>query len=288
MPATFFRDFPPYIGKDPYVYLCFHESDAQQVKPILDALTQRRCRVWYSIGNVVDAEQNQTCANRVSNAALLVFYQTPRAVADERLKSSFGSYQASDKPVICIETQASEEQSGLSLISSDHVRSIPFEKGATAESIVSSLMRTEGFSQELIAEDDRERQIFLHKRRSRRIALIILAVTVLALMSAFFYAKSNGLFEPPSSNADTVHIQDPSIERAARVAISPDGNAALTEESLATIETLRLETAPLSFDELSLFPALTRLEIPQICMEAAVDLLNDASYTIVVYPEDGK
>lgn len=288
MPASCLRDFPPYMGNDPYVYLCFHEADARQVKPILDALTQRRCRVWYSVGNVLDAEQNQTCANRVSNAALLVFYQTPRAVADERLNSSFGSYQESGKSVICIETLASEEQSSLSLISSKHVRSIPCEKGATAESIVSTLMRTEGFSQELIAEDDKERQIFLRKRRSRRIAISILAVALLALMSAFFYAKNNGLFEPTVTYVDTVQIQDPAIERAARVAISPDGNAALTEENLATIETLRLETAPSSFDELSLFPALTRLEIPQRCMEAAADLLDDASYTIVVYPEDSK
>ena len=58
MAVSYFRDFPPYLGDEPYVYLCFHESDARAVLPLLDALTQRRCRVWYSMGSATNAAQH--------------------------------------------------------------------------------------------------------------------------------------------------------------------------------------------------------------------------------------
>lgn len=288
MAASFFRDFPPYSGEEPYVYLCFHEADKKRVKPFLSALIQRRCRVWYCIGDAQDAEQNRANAQRAGKAALMVFFLTPRSVEDETVKSNLGHFQASGRPVICIETEACAEQSGFSLILSKRVPRIACKVGESAESIVSKLLRTEGFTQEFIAPDDYVWQHFLKKRKSRKIALITLAIALAVLTSAFFYAKSNDFFRPDVSLSDTVTIEDPVFEQAARVALSPDGEAALTDESLSRITTLRLESAPASFDALKLFPALTRLEVPSSCVYEASALLQDASFTIVVYQEAGE
>lgn len=287
MASSFFRAYPPYMGKEPYVYLCFHKANAKQVKPLLDALVQRRYRVWYSMGNVSESQENQEHADRVKNADLMVFWLSERAADDADMKGTLGYYLITGHPVICIDAQAYTAQSGLSLILTEHVKHISCEPGATAEDIVSSLLRMEGFTQQLIAEDDLERQIFLRKLKLRRIALTILSAALLLFACAIVYAQCNDWFRPQAVIVDSVTINDPAIERAARTALSPESNIALTPESLARITMLRLDAAPTSFDALALFPSLTRLEIPQSCVKQASALLDDAHFIIVVYSEEG-
>lgn len=288
MAASFFRDYPPYLGDEPYVFLCFHKEDAQQVKPFLDGLVQRRCRVWYSMEKVLKTADNKKRTNCENNAGLMIFWLSKCAADDEGMKSRLGSYQASGRPVICIDTQDCAAQSGFSLIVTEHAKHIACPPGTTPEAIVSMLLRTEGFSQQFIAENDLERQLFLRKRRSRRIALSILAAALLLLTIAFFYAQSNDFFRPRAVIVDSVTIDDAVIVRAARFALSENGVAALTQEGLARITTLRLDTTPTSFEALEQFPALTRLEIPQSAVTLAAQLPEDAPYRIVVYPEAGK
>jgi len=286
MATSLFRAYPPYIGEEPYVYLCFHKADAKQVKPLLEALVQRRCRVWYSMGDVSESQENHEYTSRVKNANLMVFWLSERAADDADMKSTLGYYQMTGRPVICIDKQSCAAQSGLSLILTEHVKQISCESGTTAEDLVSSLLRMEGFTQQLITENDRERQIFMRRRKSRRIALIILSTALLLFGCAIVYAQSNDWFRPQVVIVDSVTINDSVIKRAARTAISPDGTMALTQESLTRITVLRLEAAPASFDELALFPSLTRLEIPQNCVKQAAALLDDAQFIIVVYPEE--
>jgi len=288
MASSFFRDAPPYSGDEPYVYLCFHEADARQVKPFLDELLLRRCRVWYSMGLALKSDANRARTYRAANASLMIFWLSAHAADDERMKSSLGHYQASGRPIICIDTQDNTAQSGFSLILSGRVNRVSLTPGGTMESLVSNLMRMDGFSQQLIAENDHERQRFLSKRKARRIALIILAAALVVLGGAIVYAQSNDWFRPQAEIVDSVIIEDAVIARAARFALAADGKAALTQESLARIQVLHLDAAPVSFDELALFPALTRLEIPQSCVEQASALLETAEYTIVVYPEAGE
>lgn len=285
MPASFFRAYPPCKGDEPYLYLCFHQADASRVKPFLDGLFRRRCRVWYTVGDASDSRENRKQVKYEQNADLMVFWLSERADDDEDMKSALGYYQTTGRPVICIDTQTKSAQSGLSLILSKNVKIVTCEPGTATEELVSTLMRTEGFSQQLIAEDDREQKIVLQRRKSRRIALSILLSAVLLLGCAIFYAQSNDWFRPQPVMTDSVTISDPQIARAARFALAPDGKAALTRENLAQITVLRLYDTPASFDELALFPGLSRLEIPQSSVEKAAELLDGARYTIVVYLE---
>lgn len=285
MASSYFRDLPPYMGNDPYVYLCFHEQDAKAVRPLLEALAQRRCRVWYSMGYTIESDQHNERTARAKGAALMICYLTPRAANNEQIKSNLGYYQETGKPVICVETEGCTEQSGVSLMLKEHVRRLPRAAGESVESLVSALLRTEGFTQQLLAENDTVWQLFLQKRKSRRLALFTLSFAVLALAVAFFYSLSMGYFNPQPRYADEITISDAVIQRAARNALSQDGTASLTQRGLNSITTLRLDETPSSFDELSLFPALTRLEIPQSSVQAATEKLLGADYTIVVYPE---
>ena len=285
MPALFFRDYPPCKGDEPYLYLCFHKADARRVKPFLDGLMQRRCRVWYRIGEALDSEENRAHTSLEMNAELMVFWLSDNAADDKDMKSALGHYQTTDRPVICIDMQTDTAQSGLSLILPNEVKKISYQPGEAIDELVSSLMRTEGFTQRLIDEDDRVRQQLLQKRKSRRIALSILLAAVLALVGSLLFLSSNNWFRPIPEIVNSITIADTQIEDAAREALSLKSDEPLTQEDLSKITMLHLSSAPSSFDALSLFSSLTRLEIPQSCVKEAAELLDDATYTIVVYPE---
>ena len=285
MSATVFRNYPPYQGAEPYLYLCFHHADAKMVKPVLEELTKHRCRVWYCFSGASSAKENRDNVRYEKNASLMVFWLSDSAARDENMKSAIGYFQTTGRPVICLDRRTNTERSGFSLILDKNARILRSEPDTSVEVLVSTLMRTEGFTHLLIAENDSERQIFLHKRKSRIIALSILFAAAALMVCAFLYAQSNNWFRPEIVVLDSMSISDPEIRRAAKAALSEDGSVALTPESIFTITTLRIETPPASFGELSLFPSLARLEIPQSCVDQAAALLDGAQYDIVVYPE---
>lgn len=286
MPASFFRYLSPYKGDEPYLYLCFHPADARNVKPVLEELTKRRCRVWYRIEAISKPNERTKYIAYEKNAALMVFWMSACAAGDESMKSALGYYQTTHRPVICIDRQSNAAQSGLTLILNKNVQTVDCEPDLSTEALVSRLMRTEGFTQQLISESDRAWQLYLHKIKSRRVALTTLFAAIAVLGCAVAYAQSNNWFLQEVVIPDSVTIQDPVIEHAARLALSPDGSAPLTQETLKTITTLQIDAAPSSFGELSLFPSLTRLVIPQSCVHQAAALLDSATYRIVIDPRD--
>ena len=118
------------------------------------------------------------------------------------------------------------------------------------------------------------------------LALGILATSLLALFGAFLFALQMGNIEQKTVYADEVIVSDAIIQKAARDTLSQQDDKTLTHRAVDAITTLHLDGTPASFEDLALFPALTRLEIPQSCVQAASQLLPEADFTIVVYPEE--
>ena len=48
------KRFPPYQGREPYLYFCFSAADRKRVRPLLERMYARGTRVWYSIGKPRD------------------------------------------------------------------------------------------------------------------------------------------------------------------------------------------------------------------------------------------
>lgn len=282
MAKTHFSAYPPYEGAEPYVYLCFHDGDAPKVKALLALLWARGCRVWYAMGKTADAGASRRRAERIQGASLMLLYLSPLAARDETIKSTLGYYQSGGGPVASLETQAIPPESGLGFLFGPQVVHIPAYEYATTEALVSALIRTPGFSQDLLGAPRGKDAAVV-----RRTALMLLAASLAILLGTFLYARSRNYFRPEApAVVDTVTVADDALRQAARMALSPTGDAALTEAGLASITTLRLYAPPESYDELALFPALERLEIPQSCVRQAAELLS-AAYTIVVYGEAG-
>ena len=134
-----YRHYPPYEGREPYLFLCFSDADAARVKSLLEQLYERGCRVWYSLGKTSDIRERSRRQERMQDASLTVLYLTDHARNDVDVKSAVLFCQAKEQPIICVDTDLKDR--GLSMGLTEKVRHISSE---------SELIRTEGFSQELV------------------------------------------------------------------------------------------------------------------------------------------
>ena len=127
------------------------------------------------------------------------------------------------------------------------------------------LIRAPGFTQEMIGEPQTVR-----RGGWGRLAPVLLALAVLLLAGAFFMARS---LRP----ADSLAIRDSVLREAVRSAV---GGGVISEENAAEVTFLRFDSLPQSWDELSLLPALEKLELPQSAVRDGT--LPDGDYVLVL------
>ena len=264
---------PPYAGDLPFLYLCCSESDTGRVLPLLKRLYARGCRVWYPTGAAQNLAERERRNARMHEAKLVVLYQTKRARLDRDVKSALLVCQANGIPIVSIDTDDAESSLSMGLnpqtvhITSDRPKAIE-----------AALLRSEGFSQELLDEPKKVRDTRLLK-----IAAALLFVTLALTGAVFLFRRAHQ--QPPQppveEPTDTVVFADSKLTETVRDAL---GGGLLTEESVQSITELRLSALPADTDALLLLPNLTRIEIPQSDAERALALLD--RYTVVLYGGD--
>ena len=181
-----YRNCPPYEGSDPYLYLCFAEQDREAVFPLLRHLYSRGCRIWYSTESTADLEKLNRQQERMNGASLVVLYLTDNVRENGNVKNTLLYYQQQGKPVISIDTDDGDNELSVGLTAS--AKHIEWNKGANAEELEPELIRTEGFTQELIGDPPE------NKRRAGRAAVILLAATLLVAGISWFGYKQFGWF----------------------------------------------------------------------------------------------
>lgn len=263
------QHFPPYMGDEPYLFFCFADADAARIEPLLRRLYARGCRIWYCTGRSSDIRERESREARMRDASLTVLYLTAAAREDLETKSAILSCQARQQPILSLDTD--EGDSELSMGLTEHVRHIRLPKRASAEDAEAMLIRAEGFSQELIGEAQTAASLPRRRLAAGMTALAAVILTV-TLLGRFVF----GWFGP--SYHDTVQFSDAVMTRAVRTAA---GGGDLTEETLSQVRTLRLTELPSEPGDLSLLPALERVELPQELAEQALWLLEDG-YTVVL------
>ena len=252
-----YRSYPPYEGEKAYLFLCFSDSDAALVRPFLDVLYRRGCRVWYSLGKTADLSEHSFRQSRMSHAALTVLYLTDQARKDVDVKSEVLFCQAREQPVICLDTDQGD--SGLSMGLTDQVHHVQD---------VQELIRTEGFTQELIGSPRAP------AKRGLKKAVLVLAVLTICLVAAGFAGwHFFGWF-----HSETDYLSDPALKEVVQDVVLAGISI---QERLQEVDCLHLNRLPEHKEDLSVFPHLTRLEIPQSEAQHAQEFLDD--YTVVLY-----
>ena len=257
--------FPPYTGNQPFIFLCFSDSDAKRLRPLLERLYERGCRIWYPVGHVGTAAEREQRDARMKEAHLVILYQTKHARADHAAKSAVLVCQERSIPIISIDTDDAESALSMGL----DPRAVHLKaRGVDAQE--DALLRTDGFSQELIGPP-----MTVRKRPLFAIAAVILAAALLLTGAALLCRR----LHPPASVQpnDTVFFSDPALTQAVRDVLLDEP---ITEDSLKAITALRLPSLPESTDELALLPNLSRIELDQKNAGDAAPLLG--RYEIVL------
>ena len=270
------KTFPPYAGKEPYLYLCFADADEKRMTPLLKRLWRRGVRVWYAADDGTSAEKLRANEERMRGAALVVLYLDEAFRADLTAKGRALACSMRGQAILCLNTDGGD--SGLSIGLPSDTPTL-FLTGASPEEIEDALLRAKGFTQDLLGPPQKEKS-----HRVRTLAVTVAVLAALLLGGALFYGR---LFLPDAGEPqkeDTVFFSDPTLTAAVRGAI----NGPITEESLSGVTTLRFTALPKDLSELALLPNLTRIELTQdaVLSNAERVLTLSDTYEIVLIGGD--
>ena len=245
------KQIPPYEGDAPYLYFAFAEEDSKRVWKLLRPLLSRGCRVWYCVGPAGSAEELLHRQQRCEKSALTVIYLTDAVCADRDTKSAVLVNQEYNRPILCLDPD--EKDRRLAMNMRETIPHIPLYQ-LPGEEWESAVLHAEGFSQDMIGEP-----IKIEKDSGvmKKLTLLFCALALLLSAVSFVGFRIFGWFSPAAR--DELQIRDPILQAAVRQAVG----GIITEEGISEITFLRLKELPGNWEELSLLPALERIELPQ-------------------------
>lgn len=135
--------YPPYAGKDPYIFLCFEAADAKYAEPILKRLWQRGCRIWYPLPGSSEVE-NQSL---MEHAGLVVVMNTSQ-FAVSKAKRNMMFLQSKGVPIIVVDCIRGDVISTGEHAGTVHVSAID----GVSDSVETAIITAEGFSQDFIGQ----------------------------------------------------------------------------------------------------------------------------------------
>ena len=259
------KDYPPYEGTEPYLYLAFADGDAKKVWPVMQLLLKRGCRVWYCTGPAGNSTELLRRQKRASEAAWTLLYLTDGLTADKETKSRIMVNQKEGRPITCLDTDGKNRNLAMDLRES--TPSISLLRCKTERALEEALIRAEGYTQDIIGAPVKLKNHWLGKLTG-----LFAFLTTILVGCCLLYFRQGPVYE------GTVTFSDPVIREAVRAAA---GGGALNPDSLQTIRVLRLEELPESWEDLSLLPELQQLEIHQNAAVRAEELPLEA-YRIVL------
>ncbi|MBR3184820.1 MAG: hypothetical protein IKF48_01660 [Oscillospiraceae bacterium] len=252
MTPKWMKQIPPYEGDQPYLYLAFAEEDSGRVWKLLRPLLARGCRVWYCVGPAGSAEELLYRQERCEKAGLTVVYLTDALCADRDSKSAVLVNQKYNRPILCLDPDEKDRRLDMNLRETvPHVSLYQL----SSEEWEGAVLHAEGFSQDMLGEPIR---IGDDSKTIKKLTLTFCTLALLLAVVSFAGFRVFGWFSPAAR--DEVDIRDPAIRFAVRQAV---GGGAITEERANEVSFLRFRELPESWEDLSLLPALERIELPQ-------------------------
>ena len=135
--------YPPYVGDEPYIYLCFDAADANTAEPIIKRLWQRGCRLWYPPAGSSET-QNQSVMDR---AGLVVVINTEK-YASGKAKRNMMFLQSKGVPIIVVDCIRADVISTGEHAGTVHVSALDGDM----DSVEAGIITSEVFSQDFIGQ----------------------------------------------------------------------------------------------------------------------------------------
>lgn len=287
--AAYEKQYPPYTGNDPYLFLCFSAPAGKKTLGLLSRLCLRGVRVWYPLKSSAARAEREASDRRMLSASLTVILLDEAFRNDPAAKGRLLACQRAGHRIICLNTDGGD--SGLSIGLLPGAEEIRFSRGARAEELEYELIRSEGFSRELIGEPGRQKSSFF-----KTAVILTLSLTVLLLAAGlirYLFAPRPAGPVPPSTEqtpepqatalpGDTVSFSDASVREAVRETL---GGGLLSEERLIEVSSLRLEgdTLPEDLSDLASLPSLKTVLLSQAAAKEVPSRSELSGYEIELY-----
>lgn len=262
---------PPYMGDEPYMYFAFAEADSAKVWNIMRPLLSRGCRIWYMCGNAGNAKEMLARQARAEGAALTVLYLTDAACADADTKSFVLVNQKFSHPIIALDPDGTDRRLRFGL--RENTPHIPLYKYRTDEEKESAIIRAEGFSQDIIGTPVTISRGSIVGNLTKAFCLVAALLVIISVIGFNFFNKP----QQQEVVTDEVTFSDPVILDAVR---EEAAGGVITEELVSGITILHLSDIPENWDELSMFPSLKMIELPQEAVMRSEELPD--GYTIAL------
>ena len=283
------KQYPPYLGEEPYIHLCFSDRDERRVRPLLRRLLLRGCRVWYCVGEARDRATLTGRDRRMLSAGLTVLYLTPSAREDTELKNRLLVCQRMSQPILVLNTDGGDR--GLSLgLTGESSANLP---GGSAADACDAILHGRGFSQGFLSPQPMAVYDRLWLKRINGL-LIVLSLLLAAGVGVYKYLHPPVVtpeepieieIEATPEPAYEVDIPDEALREVVRAAM---GGGQITEAGLSAIESLYLAQLPEDLDDLALLPNLTTVRLSQAAAQAAPEHPElYERYTLIVAGGEG-
>ena len=193
MDVTMAKPFPAYTGDQPYAFVCYAHDDADVVYPLLSALHEQGCRLWYDEGISPGSEWTQTLADKIEGCAVLLYLLTPRSMASAHCRREINFALDVGVPIQAVHLESVELDGGLRLSLGDRQMIVADEltEPALRDRLVRALAghHVQGAATIETAEPSQQRGL------GRVFALVAIAI-VLVATAFYFWPKNNREFPP--------------------------------------------------------------------------------------------
>ena len=121
------KPFAAYRGDEPYIFVSYAHEDAEMVYPELILLKDQGFNIWYDEGISPGASWRSELADRISGAAVFLYFITTRSVASSACLKEANYADEHDAQIIAVHLSETELPSGLDLTLSDTQAILKYE-----------------------------------------------------------------------------------------------------------------------------------------------------------------
>ena len=105
-----------YEGKEPYVFVSYSHRDSDRVFPIIAALKQKMCRVWYDEGLTPGESWNDSIAEHLLNCSQFIVLISPDSIKSKYVMSEINYALTKDKSIIPVILRKTALPAGLEMM----------------------------------------------------------------------------------------------------------------------------------------------------------------------------
>ncbi len=183
------KAYPPYTGSEPYIFLCFADSDAERIEPALKRLYERGCRLWYYTGKAKNKNEYDEYSRRIAGAGLAVLYLSDRARSDTSVKNDIKHFMEKNGNVIVIEADPGE--SNLNMALPEDLRVIRDD---------GELLRTDGFHAGFIGEVPEKKNRFV----KAAVAVLLAGALAIGIATGIKLSKGEDIYIRPEERTEII------------------------------------------------------------------------------------